>query len=111
MRYMTRTCKVVPIIATASTAKVFSKESLPDACEMQSCLPEIGEPARKAMIVDFAQDNVRARSVGLICFVRSLSITPAAAIGGLLWSFYAAATIHCGGSYRSDRYVRLRRNC
>ena len=49
-------------------------------------LREIGEPARKAMIVDFAQDNVRARSVGLYYLVRSLSITPAAAIGGLLWN-------------------------
>ena len=50
-------------------------------------LREIGEPARKAMIVDFAQDNVRARSVGLYYLIRSLSITPAAAIGGLLWNF------------------------
>jgi MFS family permease len=49
-------------------------------------LREIGEPARKAMIVDLAQENVRARSVGLYYLVRSLSITPAAAIGGLLWS-------------------------
>lgn len=48
-------------------------------------LREIGEPARKAMIVDFAGENVRARSVGLYYLVRSLSITPAAAIGGLLW--------------------------
>ena len=46
---------------------------------------EIGEPARKAMIVDFARDNLRARSVGLYYLIRSLSITPAAAIGGLLW--------------------------
>ena len=37
------------------------------------------------MIVDFAQDKIRARSVGLYYLVRSLSITPAAAIGGLLW--------------------------
>jgi hypothetical protein len=37
------------------------------------------------MIVDLAQDNIRARSVGLYYLVRSLSITPAAAIGGLLW--------------------------
>jgi MFS family permease len=49
-------------------------------------LREIGEPARKAMIVDLAHENVRARSVGLYYLVRSLSITPAAAIGGLLWS-------------------------
>jgi len=48
-------------------------------------LREIGEPSRKAMIVDLAQDHVRARSVGLYYLVRSLSITPAAAIGGLLW--------------------------
>lgn len=48
-------------------------------------LREIGEPSRKAMIVDFARDDLRARSVGLYYLVRSLSITPAAAIGGLLW--------------------------
>jgi MFS family permease len=48
-------------------------------------LREIGEPSRKAMIIDFARDDVRARSVGLYYLVRSLSITPAAAIGGLLW--------------------------
>src|SRR5215471_98961 len=48
-------------------------------------LREIGEPSRKAMIVDFAQERMRARSVGLYYLVRSLSITPAAAIGGLLW--------------------------
>jgi MFS family permease len=48
-------------------------------------LREIGEPARKAMIVDFARPDLRARSVGLYYLIRSLSITPAAAIGGLLW--------------------------
>lgn len=48
-------------------------------------LREIGEPARKAMIVDFAREDVRARSVGLYYLVRSFSITPVAAIGGLLW--------------------------
>ena len=48
-------------------------------------LREIGEPARKAMIVDLAQPDRRARTVGLYYLVRSLSITPAAAIGGLLW--------------------------
>ena len=48
-------------------------------------LREIGEPSRKAMIVDFAVPHLRARTVGLYYLVRSLSITPAAAIGGLLW--------------------------
>jgi hypothetical protein len=37
------------------------------------------------MIVDFAQENLRARTVGLYYLVRSLTITPAAAFGGLLW--------------------------
>jgi MFS family permease len=50
-------------------------------------LREIGEPSRKAMIVDFAREDLRARSVGLYYLIRSLSITPAAAIGGLLWKF------------------------
>lgn len=48
-------------------------------------LREIGEPSRKAMIVDFAEPHLRARSVGLYYLVRSLSITPAAFVGGLLW--------------------------
>ena len=48
-------------------------------------LREIGEPSRKAMIVNLAHDDIRARSVGLYYLIRSLSITPAALIGGLLW--------------------------
>lgn len=67
-------------------------------------LREIGEPSRKAMIVDFAQESVRARSVGLYYLVRSLSITPAALIGGLLWNiaprvpFVTAAIIGIAGT-------------
>jgi hypothetical protein len=67
-------------------------------------LREIGEPARKAMIVDFAKDSLRARSVGLYYLVRSLSITPAAALGGLLWNvdprtpFVAAAAMGAIGT-------------
>jgi MFS family permease len=49
-------------------------------------LREIGEPSRKAMIVDFAEPHLRARSVGLYYLIRSLSITPAAVIGGMLWT-------------------------
>jgi MFS family permease len=50
-------------------------------------LREIGEPSRKAMIVDFAEPHLRARSVGLYYLIRSLTITPAAAVGGLLWKY------------------------
>lgn len=48
-------------------------------------LREVGEPSRKAMIVGYAQPQLRARTVGLYYLVRSLSITPASVIGGLLW--------------------------
>jgi MFS family permease len=46
---------------------------------------EVGEPSRKAMIVDFAAPTLRARTVGLYYFMRGITITPAAVIGGLLW--------------------------
>ena len=48
-------------------------------------LRETGEPSRKAMIVDLADPGRRGRTVGLYYLTRSLSITPAAAVGGLLW--------------------------
>ena len=60
-------------------------------------LREIGEPSRKAMIVDFAQEHLRARSVGLYYLVRSLSITPAALLGGLLWQFTPQAPFITAG--------------
>jgi MFS family permease len=62
-------------------------------------LRELGEPARKALIVDFAAPTLRGRVVGLYYLCRSLAIAPAAFIGGLLWRvnpavpFYVAATI------------------
>lgn len=49
-------------------------------------LREVGEPARKAMIVDLVQPSLRARSIGLYYLIRSLAIAPAALIGGLLWN-------------------------
>lgn len=48
-------------------------------------LREFGEPARKAMIVNFAHEQARGQHVGLYYLIRNLSVTPAAAIGGLLW--------------------------
>jgi MFS family permease len=62
-------------------------------------LREIGEPSRKAMIVDFAEAHLRARTVGLYYLIRTFAITPAAAVGGLLWQitpetpFYVAGII------------------
>jgi MFS family permease len=60
-------------------------------------LREVGEPARKALIIDLARPALRARAVGLYYLCRSLAITPAAFVGGLLWRvapelpFYLAA--------------------
>src|SRR5215217_1535120 len=48
-------------------------------------LRELGEPARKALIVDLARPGLRARSIGLYYLVRSVTIAPAAFVGGLLW--------------------------
>ena len=67
-------------------------------------LREIGEPARKALIVDLADPRVRGRTVGLYYLIRSTAVTPAAAIGAVLWRispslpFYLAAAIGVAGT-------------
>lgn len=48
-------------------------------------LKEFGEPARKSLIVDFAPDQTRARTVGVYYGIRNLLVVPAGIIGGLLW--------------------------
>lgn len=53
-------------------------------------LREIGEPARKALIVDLALPALRARSIGLYYLIRSVAIAPAAFVGGLLWQLKPA---------------------
>ena len=60
-------------------------------------LREIGEPARKALIVDLAAPSLRARSVGLYYLIRSLTIAPAAFIGGLLWEVTPALPFWMAG--------------
>lgn len=67
-------------------------------------LREIGEPSRKALIVDLVDAQMRGRSVGLYYLIRSLAIAPAAMIGGLLWRispaipFYTAAAAGVAGT-------------
>jgi MFS family permease len=48
-------------------------------------LKEIGEPARKSLIVDLAPDHQRARTVGAYYAIRNFLVVPAGLIGGLLW--------------------------
>jgi MFS family permease len=60
-------------------------------------LREIGEPARKAMIVDLVQPSLRARSIGLYYLIRSITIAPAAFIGGVLWNITPALPFWMAG--------------
>jgi MFS family permease len=55
-------------------------------------LREIGEPARKAMIVDHSEPAARGRSVGLYYSIRGFAVAGAAAIGGALWTIRPSLT-------------------
>ena len=46
---------------------------------------EIGEPARKARIVDLAEEAHRGRIIGLYYLIRGMTTIPAPLLGGLLW--------------------------
>ena len=48
-------------------------------------LREIGEPARKALIVDLADEKIRGRMVGMYYLIRGLVVFPASLVGGWLW--------------------------
>ncbi len=48
-------------------------------------LREIGEPARKSLIVDLADPAQRGRAVGVYYTIRNLLVVPAGVIGGILW--------------------------
>jgi MFS family permease len=49
-------------------------------------LREIGEPARKALIVDLSHVASRGRAVGTYYLVRGLAVFPASLVGGWLWT-------------------------
>ena len=62
-------------------------------------LRELGEPARKSLIVDSSPEGARGATVGAYYLVRSAMIMPAGVVGGLLWArnphapFWAAAAV------------------
>jgi MFS family permease len=66
-------------------------------------LREIGEPARKALIVDLAE-GAPGRTVGLYYSIRGFAVAGASAIGGALWTirpsltFVAAAALGVTGT-------------
>ena len=67
-------------------------------------LREIGEPPRKAMIVDLARPGRKSVDVGAYYLVRNLAVFPAALVGGLLWrvapayTFLGAAVVAAAGA-------------
>jgi MFS family permease len=77
-------------------------------------LRELGEPARKALIVTAVAPALRARSVGLYYLIRSVAIAPAALVGGLLWQvrpslpFMVAGAIGLAGTGLFTLTVRAR---
>ncbi len=56
-------------------------------------LKEMGEPARKSLIVDLSVESHRARAVGVYYGIRNLLVVPAATVGGLLWRKSPASTM------------------
>ena len=48
-------------------------------------MKEMGEPARKSLIVDLSDAAHRGRSVGVYYTVRNLLVVPAGIVGGILW--------------------------
>jgi MFS family permease len=61
-------------------------------------LREIGEPARKALILDLVHPDLRARGVGLYYLIRSVAIAPAAIVGGVLWKVSPAVPFYMAGA-------------
>ncbi len=61
-------------------------------------LKEMGEPARKALIVDLAEPAQLARVVGVYYMIRNLLIVPAGVVGGLLWMHSPRAPLQVAGA-------------
>ena len=61
-------------------------------------LREIGEPARKALIVDLSDPRARGRTVGVYYAIRGFAVAGAAALGGALWTIRPAWTFLAAGS-------------
>jgi MFS family permease len=57
-----------------------------------------GRTGAQAMIVDMVRPTLRARSIGLYYLIRSVAISPAAFVGGLLWSITPALPFVAAGA-------------
>jgi MFS family permease len=74
-------------------------------------LREIGEPARKALIVDLADPAARGRTVGTYYAIRGFAVAGAGAVGGALWTirpaftFLAAGVLGVAGTLWAARFL------
>jgi hypothetical protein len=68
-------------------------------------LREIGEPPRKALLVDLARVDRKSVDIGAYYFTRGLVVFPASIVGGVLWrvsphlTFFAAAAVALIGTF------------
>jgi MFS family permease len=75
-------------------------------------LREIGEPARKALIVDLSDPNARGRTVGIYYAIRGFSVAGAAIVGGALWTlrpsltFFVASALGFAGTGWAALFLR-----
>jgi MFS family permease len=60
-------------------------------------LKEVGEPARKSLIVDLTGDARRASTVGRYYAIRNLLVVPAGLTGGLLWQSAPGLPLQAAG--------------
>jgi len=79
-------------------------------------LNDIGEPARRALLVDRARETARGRVVGTYHLIRDLAIFPASLVGGWLWTiseqlpFYAAFLVGASGFLTYAVWVRTEKS-
>jgi len=79
-------------------------------------LREIGEPPRKALLVDLARIERKSVDIGAYYFTRGLVVFPASVVGGLLWhfsphlTFFAAAAVALVGTLIFALTLGRRRN-
>ena len=60
-------------------------------------LREIGEPPRKALIVELSREGRKSVDVGAYYFARGLAVFPASLVGGALWHIGPRVTFLVAG--------------
>ena len=75
-----------------------------------SGLRHVGEPTRKALIIDLAEGPNRGRLIGAYHTIRGAVVLPAALLGGWLWEWRPAAPFFIGSAISAVGLVWLLRS-